>query len=238
MDLMDNIFNSCVKYDIQGSYSCDKSGCRDDGVCRCFRIDSVNINEIDINYLTNIIHKMIFETPNLVTKRNNKINQILRYDKDIDKMILNRLLVIDKIYDPTNWESTWVSGYYGDEICDISMCKKIYNNLIQDIEDIYNLNTVMERIKYLLKKENGYLVESVIDKLNYDIRIVFSKDILFGQIEHLENIKNKNCEYYTDDEYEGIRGICIKQGDKWRIIDGYHRIYTTKSDKIKIITLC
>jgi hypothetical protein len=34
-------------------------------------------------------------------------------------------------------------------------------------------------------------------------------------------------------EIKGIRGIVLEEEDKFRLIDGYHRIYSTSGHKVK-----
>jgi hypothetical protein len=42
--------------------------------------------------------------------------------------------------------------------------------------------------------------------------------------------------FYDDSKYTGIRGVVIKNKNKWKIIDGYHRLSKTEMPKVKVIS--
>ena len=83
--------------------------------------------------------------------------------------------------------------------------------------------------------EYGYIIPELVDK-DFEIIEICKDDIHFGNKEHLNKVKEKNLEFYRDENYKGIRGIVYFDG-KYRVIDGYHRINTSNKSKIKVINV-
>lgn len=234
MELYNIDFHYHINYDIEGEYDCSNHGCRDEGICRCFRISSINIETVDINSIALSIYDNLFNVKSTEYKRDIKLNKILfGYDKETDLYFIDRILRIYKVYEDSAWETDFGAGYYGDEVYSIKLTKSKSNILSQKIEDLFSLQSLKEKCEFILKEEYGYLLDNIKDK-NYQIFEVSLSDIVFGQENYQKKI-DKNLDFYLDQNYSLIKGVCLKDNNKWRVIDGYHRLSHTKLDKVKII---
>jgi len=237
--MLNSDYKYCIDYNHYGDYSCAESGCDDEGICRCYSISEVEINSIDLLSITNDIFNQVNEN-NTQSHRDKKLSSIL-YEFDfyqidrINRYCINRILSIHKVWDKDNWTGQWSGGYYGDEVDSINMDHSLLKKVSTDVENIMYLGSLQEKIEYVLKLEYGSLLEKIKDK-KYSIVTVHKTDIVFGQSNHHKNVLNKSLEFYNDSHYYDIpRGVALWDGVKWKVIDGYHRISETKSDKISII---
>lgn len=234
MELYNIDFHYNITYDIIGGYDCANRGCHDEGICRCFRIDSVDIENVDINSIVLTIYDNIFNVKSTEYKRDVKLNKILfGYDKEADLYFIDRLCRIYKIYEEDAWEPEYGSGYYGDEVYKIKLTKSKSDVLTQKIEELFSIQNLKEKCEFILKEEYGYLLDNIKDK-SYQIIEVSISDIIFGQDIYQKKI-DKNLDFYLDKNFTLIKGVCLKDNNKWRVIDGYHRLSHTKLNKVKII---
>jgi hypothetical protein len=225
-----------INYETEGNTDCKNHGCDDEGICRCFRITNVVIRDIDVLYISNSIFSEIFNTKSTQYKRDNKLNQILYgFNQEIDLYCIDRILRINKLWDPENWDPHWSSGYYGDEVDSIEISDVVYQKIYTDIDHILSLPNLKEKIEYILILEYGYLLEKIKTR-NYEVIEVNKSDIIFGQDFYRKKV-DKELEYYTDNHFDLIKGVCLLDDGKWRVIDGYHRLLSSKKDKVKIISI-
>jgi hypothetical protein len=183
------------------------------------------VNEIHANYFDNT----------LATKRNSTINNILGgVSKEIDIYTIDRILRINKVYEPTNWEVQVCGGYYGQEIDDIILDDSIARKVEDQLDKAFDIIDLTERIEYLLMLEYGELLPSL-QGCKYSVETVERDSIIFGSDEHYRKVNSKNLEHYSDKKYQGIRGIVLVKGDKFRLIDGYHRSSTSENRTIKLL---
>ena len=101
-----------------------------------------------------------------------------------------------------------------------------------------------ERINFLLMLEYGSIHPKLTD-VKYSI-IEIDKDlIIYGSESNkkasLKEIQN-TLKYHYDDSnnrwlknINNIKGIVVPDGDRWRLIDGYHRCLSTSRKMIKVI---
>ena len=235
--ILSNEYTYSVEYEQNGNYSCAESGCDDEGICRCYKITEVIINWINLQSITTSIFKEITQS-NIQHDREKKLTSIM-YDYDVDivtKYCINRVLTINKIWNVDNWEASWSGSWYGDEIDSVNIISSCLNKISNDISNILDLETMEDKINYVLLLEYGHLLEKIKDK-KYSIIEVNKSDIFFGQKKHYEKVQQSMLEYYSDGSYDSTipRGVCCWDGQKWRVLDGYHRLSETKKDKILII---
>ena len=225
-----------MEYEADGDYSCEESGCNDDGICRCYRINEVIINSINIRKLTDFIFNEINHS-GIQHEREKKLTSLM-YDYDIDivtKYCINRVLSINKAWCVDNWEVEWNAGWYGDEVESIKLSQSILSKISSDINSFINLETMEEKINNILLLEYGHLLEKIKNK-KYSIIEINKEDIFFGQTKHYDKVQHEILEYYSDRVYGTLpRGVCCWDGQKWRVLDGYHRLSETKNTKILII---
>jgi len=108
------------------------------------------------------------------------------------------------------------------------------NDLQNDVREIYKL-TPNKRIEYVLKKEYGFLLESLVGK-TFTEREVQVCDLIVGNETYRKKIKAGT---YTNENYGEPIGIYLKDTwNKYRLIDGYHRYVDLAAGKktVKIIS--
>jgi hypothetical protein len=234
---IENNFIGCIQYNHYGNYTCEESGCNDDGICRCYQIYQVDILLVDITKITKSIWKNIRLDDQQHNRNKNITDIIYGYDSDmVNQYCINRILTKNKVWDKSNIKPLVTSGYYGDEIEDVIINEAIFNKISNEIDEVLNIDTLEEKINYVLHLEYGY-IRSDIENKKYEVISVKREDLYFGQDHHHKNVLHKKLEYYSDKNYlkNSINGIAYKVGDKWNVIDGYHRLTQTKLEKVKII---
>lgn len=236
---MYNNFKYLVEYSENGHHDCEKYGCSEEGICRCYTINSVIIKKIDLEEISNRIFDDIFNKNILSSKeykRDDNISKIISNtnigSEEIDKYCINRILHINKIYNKDNWNIMWSHSYYGDEVDVVEILPDLYDKIKEEAIEVISRNTVSEKIEFILKKEYGYVLDSISNS-TYNIETVDIDKIFFPQKEHLKKVLNDRVYY---DDSNTIKGICIKEKDIYRVVDGYHRLSSTQRKKIKIIT--
>ncbi|MEK6832751.1 MAG: hypothetical protein AABY32_01775 [Nanoarchaeota archaeon] len=205
--IIESVFNKnfrCyVDIDYDTERNCDKKGCG--SICRCQKIINPRITGI----------KNIQELVDSFTKN---LSTVLKY-------AIERILVINKIYDTDCWDVIITSGYYGEEIDGVCIMNPFANNIDKQINQIKNLND-NDIIRKILEFEYGYVLPILINK-SFQLLTVNKDLIIFGQTKYYKKI---DTSIYKN--YQGISGIAVKKDDKFRLIDGYHR---TAANKNKLI---
>lgn len=235
--MIKNSFKYCVDINQIGETSCEESGCNDEGICRCYRIDEIIIESVGISSITERIFEQIFSN-DTQHKREKDITSIL-FDYDIDlinKYCINRILVSNKVWDTRNWEAEVEGGYYGDEVGDVLIEISVFNKLLKDIDSLLKLDTLEDKINFILELEYGFILDKIKDK-KYHVLSVDKIDIDLPQDNHFKKVLNEDLQYCDDKNYlrNSIRGVAYWNGNKWVLIDGYHRIVSTKFPKVRII---
>ena len=189
--LIENNFLYCVGFNHYGSYSCEDSGCDDEGICRCYSIDLIEIKSIDISDLTDNIFRQLHTNDSQHSRDKIITSIIYDYDSDlINKYSINRILTINKLWDIENWSGEKCGGYYGDEVEKIKMNDDIFNKVCKDIEDISKLDTLYDKINFLLYLEYGYIIDNLKGK-NYQVISVDKDDLDFVQQNHHKKVVKK-----------------------------------------------
>ncbi len=244
--MIENNFKYCVEWQDHGRYDCDNHGCNDEGICRCYQIDSVKIKHISIRKITDQIFRNLFDLNSDSWKRDQKLFDLI-YSTDLElyyfwEFCINRVLTINKVWNTSNWTTKWSSGYYGDEIDSISIKKSIFNKVHQDLSTIKEIGTLPGIIQYLLTREYGHVLEKLVNK-DYTIKQVDVDDIYFPQDKHHKKVLYKDLSYLEDSREDDIQGICLEENNKYNVVDGYHRFTYYKktrplNNKITIISIC
>ena len=212
--------------------TCEESGC--DYICRCSKIINQRVCDVDISVISSEIYAEFFDD-SLSTKRDNKINSVLfGISKEIDLYTIDRILRNFKIWDSDNWEVDIDGGYYGEELGDICLEYHISKRLEDEIELALSIDDINSRIEYLLKLEYGYLLPELKGR-SYEVVTLNKEDIVFGSVNQYKKVSNENLDHYSDKKYTGIRGVVMEDGKKFKIIDGYHRLFKTDLDKVLVL---
>ena len=226
------------KYDLEYDYNtytnCHESYCNEEGICRCSTIEDAHVVSVNISNMVNHIYHNYFDD-SLSTKRNSTINSILGgVSKEIDIYTIDRILRINKVYDPSNWDVQVCGGYYGQEIDDVVLEDSIAQKIETQLEEAFSLIDLTERIEYLLMLEYGSILPEL-KGCNYSIETIERDSIIFGSDKHYRKVNTKELKHYSDKAYTGIRGIALVKNDKFRLIDGYHRSSTSENRIIQLL---
>jgi hypothetical protein len=230
-------------------YDCENSGCQDEGICRCGFITNVYITNVDIPMISNIIYDDINSFGNSITKKRNvKLDLLLNgYGKDMDLYMIDRILRKWKVYNPDSWDVEICNGYYGQEVEEISLKLDICNELNSEIIKALSIEPLNERVEYLLKLEYGRILPEL-EECQWSLEIIDLDQLTFGSDSNVKKckkeIEKESTKYkgyfYDDKNYYNvltklIRGLAIKNGKNYRLIDGYHRCLATGVDKVKLL---
>jgi hypothetical protein len=234
MELKDKNFHySGVEIDYQREYNCSSYGCDSEGICRCSSIYNAEVSNINVSDIVMSIYEDIYDNSKS-TKRNNIINSLFGIEKELEIYTIDRILRKSFIYDKNIWEIEIEGGYYGQEIGDVKLDDKYADKLSDKINYALSIDNFKERVEYLLTLEYNYILPELLNK-NYRIVNVKKSDIVFGNDKHLKCVSEKELEFYTDREYKGIRGVVLKKENKYKVIDGYHRLSKTNSKIVTVI---
>jgi hypothetical protein len=223
-----------VNCDYQTEERCAEYGCQEEGICRCTTIHNEEVSYVNIPYISNRIYETIYGTDK-ATKRDEIIKEILfGFNKEFEVYCFDRILRSKKIWKSNNWIINVVSGYYGQEIGDV----KLYHSLAKDIDvtinEFINIENIKDRIEKILTLEYGYILPEL-KECEYEVITLNVEDLVFPQNNHYQLVKYKAVSFYSDENYLGIRGIVKRSGDKYKVIDGYHRLSKTKKNEVKVI---
>lgn len=195
-----------------------------DSYCRCSQIINGRINDLNIDSICNHIFDSYKKERTSLKKFNEGI--YIEYPDILFKYCIDRILRINKCYDKDNWELVIIGGYYGEEVSGLRMDN--YSLVKDQIEKCYKLSD-NERIPYILELEYGYLRDDLVNK-EWKLAKVNSKDLKMPNKDHYAKISN----FYK--EYDLPLGVYLQDGDKYRLVDGYHRFpLRFTQDKCSII---
>lgn len=216
------------------TYDCENYGCDEEGICRCGTINNEHIDSVDVSLIVKRIYDEFFEQGK-AANRNNAINEVLYgIGKDIDIYTIDRILRSYKIWENENWNIEVEGGYYGQEAGNVTIKESIADKIDEELWTVFSLPSLKEKIEYLLNVEYGKVLPEL-SNCSYESIVIDKDEVVFGVENHLNKVMKKDLDFYSDKNYSGIRGIVVKSGDKWRIVDGYHRIFTTKFPRLKVL---
>lgn len=227
-------FKYHTNYDYDAYRDCNAHGCDEEGICRCETLENAHVLTVDIPSIVNQIYNSIFDN-SLSSKRNSAINSILGgVSKEIDIYTIDRILRINKAYEPSNWEVQVCGGYYGQEIDDVLLENSVAQKIEDQINEALSIIDLTSRIEYLLMLEYGNILPALQGR-QYSLETVERDSIIFGSDEHYRKVNTKSLDHYSDKNYQGIRGIALFKDGKFRLIDGYHRSSTSENIKIQLL---
>ena len=226
--MLENRFNYVIDYDYEQEYSCEDSGCDQEGICRCGRIYDVTINSVDITKLTDFIYESLIDNSK-AGKRQQKLNQLFYGGEVIDKYCINRIISHYKLYETRNWNVEIEGGYYGDETGDVTMSQIVFDLVHSECQKLMELETLSEKIKLVLSLEYGYLLPDLENK-DFEIVNITKSDIDFKSLNqnHIRLVNEEKelngLSHYNSSSYHLPRGVVRRFGNQFKIVDGFHRM--------------
>lgn len=157
-----------------------------------------------------------------------------RTDSVIDAYCFDRICHEFKIYDTTKYEPKYCAGYYGEELEGIYFEDE--KQIVDSYIELLNLKTDIEKIQYCLMLEYGYLIESVSNAISCHVETVLTANVVPPQVEYFIKVDKNSIDSYTNRVLPVA--VCIKDGTRYKIIDGYHRFVANKSrENLDIIVI-
>ena len=199
-------------------YDYDRSACTcGEWLCRCTTIERTWIEKINVNEVVKKLYQKHSRT-----------------DLYIDEYCFDRICRAFKIYDEDLYEVKTGGGYYGEEVYGVYFENE--RKIFDAYYELLALHTPIEKIQYCLKLEYGYLIDCVESATSASIVEVTPNSIRPPQKEYFVKIDKNVIEEYKD-SYLPI-AVCVRDADKYRLIDGYHRFVANKDrESVNIIVL-
>lgn len=203
-------------------YDYDRSDCtcnayENGDYCRCTTIEHAWVDNVNVNDVVNELYRKHSRT-----------------DSYIDKYCFDRICYAFKIFDKDFYEVETCGGYYGEEVEGVYFYdeEKIFNAYYEMLA----LNTVLEKIQYCLKLEYGYLIDCVESATSAVIIEVSPNNIRPPQKEYFVKVDKSVIEEYKNRNLP--IAVCVRDGNGYRLIDGYHRYVANKErDNVEIVIL-
>lgn len=213
-----------LMYDVDYDYERSECTC-DESICRCTTVTRTWINSINVVKVINTLYQ-IYKYKGFCFDK---------YCFDcFNKYYFDRICHIFKIYDKDNYEVKTGYGYYGEEICGVWFDNE--NEIINAYDRLCQFSTDLEKIKFCLELEYGYLIDSVKTAISVYIVQTSPNEIHLPQMEYFKKVDKTVIEYY-----KGLQlpvAVCIKQDNHYKLVDGYHRFVANKDrDFVDIIVL-
>jgi hypothetical protein len=208
---------SGVEVDYARHSDCENHGCGDEGICRCSTLHDVEVTSIEPKDVLELV--------------------CYQFDMDRDSDILiygiDRILKVLKAYEKDSYTVTICGGYYGEEIDGIYLEN---SDMIEaTIKEFLSLSTLKKQVEYLLLLEYGHLLDKL-KKCSWSISEVPTKSIVLGNTAHYKRLETTLVDRYNT--YDLIRGVVKKNGNKYHLYDGYHRVAAMSNvgaKKIKVL---
>jgi len=216
-----------LQYEVEYDY--DRSACACDAYergdyCRCTTIERAWVESINIKRVVDKLY-----------------TKYCKEHSEVNEYCFERICVALKIYDKDYYEVESCGGYYGEEIDGVYFEdeEKIFNSY----NELLKLGSDIEKIKYVLELEYGYLLDRVNIKTSAKIEVVSTEKIKLPQQEYFMKLSKEVIEDYKNRKLPVA--VCIKEKDRFYdafdryiLIDGYHRFIANKERKTnKIIVL-
>lgn len=203
-------------------YDYERSECRCDAYnrgdyCRCTTIEHAWVENTNVNGVVNELYRKHSRT-----------------DSVIDEYCFDRICYAFKIYDKDLYEVETGGGYYGEEVYGVYFVAE--EKIVNAYYEILALSTDLEKIQYCLKLEYGYLIDCVEYATYATIIETFANMIYLPQTEYLKKVDRAVIEEYKNRALPVA--VCVWDGNKHRLIDGYHRFVANNDrERVSIVVL-
>lgn len=204
---MDIRYDVDLKYDTE--YSCEDSGCNEEGICRCGRICNPEIRSVNSWVIAE--HYADAGEPLQFYAIERYCSRLQTDDFDID----------------------WSSSYYGDEIDSVEITDHVKNNIVH----IKNLQGC-DLIEFVLKNEYGDVLPQYRGHKWIYAPNVLVEDLILG-VPNRRDINKDRVNFYKariGKEYEPIL-LCELHEQIYKVIDGYHRYTALQELGIKKVNI-
>ncbi len=199
------------------------------------KITNVVINNVRINDILEVIYSKIDPRNNLRDPVVNLTFQALPKERKktigtsmlIFRYCIHRILTHFKIYLDSNWNKFTLDDYYSQEVSAIHLKPELSKVINENIDKLSSLSDD-KKIEHVLMLEHKRLI-SVATNKHWKICEIHSDDLIFTNKSLLQKCTNIEGSYLK--KYNLPRGLCYKTDNKYRVIDGYHRLAPMLDDK-------
>lgn len=200
-------------------YDYERSGCTcRDWPCRCTTIYDERVTNIDINKVMSeiLLHNFTHDA-NI---------------SDFDLYCFDRICRSNGIWDQASYTVEVCGGYYGEEINGVYFDNE--SVVVNQFDEVLRLNDNLQKLKYILELEYGYVIDSVQNATSVSIIDCNPSMIISRQDSYARRLEKDVVESYKD--YNLPVAVCKKRGDYYAVIDGYHRVAAAQNkDSVEII---
>jgi hypothetical protein len=182
------------------------SDCSTSGICRCGKVE-ISITFFDV---TSWINSAVYSIK----------DPIIKYC--IERILYLQKLTQDSFYPDVR------RGYYGEE--HLGFLLDDFHLVISKIDALEPLSD-SDRVKHVLELEYNYLLDVFDGKNTVFIKEIDVNDIILNR-EYFKKLCDHNI---YGGSYNGIRGVVVSSGEKYRLLDGYHRFFMAKKLGLKTI---
>ena len=220
------------QYDYNTEYSCEESGCHEEGICRCSRIVDAHVESVDLTYLTTEIYEQLIPSDKKSKKRDTKLSELLYGGEIVDKYCIYRILSINKVWNTDLWEVNTSGGYYGDEVDGVTLEIATLSKVSTQCSKIFELTTLKDKLLYVIELEYGFVLDDL-KGCDFELITIYKNHIDFKKLNqnHIKNVKMEDLSHYWEQNYDLPRGIVRGDIDNYKIVDGYHRIIAASDKK-------
>lgn len=205
-----------VDYDYERSQcTCDAYANGD--YCRCTTIERSWVTDLNVS---RVIDEMY---------RNH-----CRTVSDIDKYCFDRICYMNKVYDKDFYDIEACYGYYGEEIRGVWFENE--EEVFKSYSHLVSIDTDIDKIRFCLNAEYGYLLDCVSAAKTASVIEVSPSAVFIPNAEHFYKLNKEAVEQYKFRKLPVA--VCVKDGDRYKILDGYHRFAANGAEgAIHIIAL-
>lgn len=213
MENKDSLLNIDVDSNVYyNGYDCT---CAANDYCRCSSISHIDIEGIDVSYYI---------------EQGNKLLKSV-----IDQYCFDRIVRKSSLIETDNWSATIEAGWYGDELGTTILDNETFEDYKKTIENYLTCETDLEKIMFVLLLEYKELLPELQQDYKMVIKTVPIEKVNLGAIKHKNKVAKKDLTIY--DKYILPRAVCIESNDKYRVIDGYHRITNALNNKMTEVSI-
>lgn len=215
---IENHFNYRLDVEYDTDDTCRSSMCEHDFCCRCATIENARVVDFDLAIVVDVLEEKIAKSKKVPK------NEIYKYRE----YFIDRICRILKI-SVDDFDVIISGGYYGEEIDGVEMCEKRFNSFVEHINAVFKCKNISNALHYVLDLE--YQSDQLKDKA-FSIIEASRSQIKLGNPRYGEMVKRSSYKHILDKDQPLC--VCIKDGDFYRLIDGYHRFTSTDHKKFLI----
>jgi len=212
-------FIGCAEADIDYDET-HEDGCPG-SYCGCSKIVSVEIRRVSIDSVIYTAQEALKKYIGTVSYRDGLFGYF------VDRIVTHsKLRVVDY------WSYKVSRGYYGEE-CTVFPNEDVVSELASSLLSLAAQKSLKGKIKLVLKYEYGYILDEVESANSWTLESIKIQDVIMGALHHYKKLDRSIVHRYKN--YDLPRCVVMKRGEKFAIIDGYHRLHSAKNSGEKKI---